>query len=354
MLEIISSISGPSFLLIFSAFSAIIIAIGLYIKKSLDDSLKYDMPPFEKFDAYTITLLKHYGYVDSYVRMVLLGLIAKNLITVSGEPHEGEVTVLTFESNEKLTKLEYSIFQVMRSYESKTFKIKRLDYDEKIKQIISDFKAQATAQLQENNLYRKPETIKLNNLLKYIIIALILFFGGTKLILGILHDKPSFFLGILIVVACLIAQYAFKLYMGPTKLGLQFNAEITKYFQWMKKPMPNQTFYKSNKTINNPIEYGEFVPTLAVGLYGYDTLINVAPLSSFNETYGLSPSRNDSIITDTSMSNSDSDNSSDKSSESTDNESSNGSDADSSSSDSGGGDDGGSDGGGCGGCGGGD
>lgn len=222
-------IPGPLFLVYFIILSGVLTAIGKYLT-SMDNSKGYQMPEPTHLTPLEISVLK--GGATEASRIAILSLIQKKVLGIEGK---GIFT--------KVIRLKEEI--VIDPIESKIFNF--IKHSVFPREIFRDTKLMTAIHKDLEPVYKVLSDLKLirgsgdfffNWSLLFLLELMIVVLGGTKLYLGVIHDRPSSFLMILLP---LTAYIMFTILKPPpyakTGLGERYLKRLKRHFNWIKESL---------------------------------------------------------------------------------------------------------------------
>jgi uncharacterized protein (TIGR04222 family) len=226
MIELLGNIPGPYFLLVYFVFSVVIIIIAKIIA-GRDSTRNMEIPEPSRLSPLEMAFLSK--GVKGAVIVSIFNLWKKKKIEIK----QGKNSVILNPISN-----DFSGLNNIESHFLMRITGNMLYQDFFYWRSLKNYKGMLQPNidnLKNLNLFPTNE-IKIRYWIAFLVSAAILIgFGGTKLLLGISRDKPVAFLFILITISIIALFYIIKPHkVRFTALGRKFIASSSKRFEWLK------------------------------------------------------------------------------------------------------------------------
>lgn len=227
MIDFITQISGPMFLLYFALFSGAIIFLTWYLVRVAGG---YSEPDARELDMYDLALLR--GREPAVLETAIFQLWNKGLIDIKTKGKKHESTIKQKKKGETVDNpIEHAIYTSAKNSLLYS-ELKEKSWKEKIQKILKS----KYENLQERGLIPTESDRKRNTIIIAISMLLVYGIGFLKLGLGISRDKPVILLLVLLIVLLLVFRKLFLKKSGNrnTFHGRKFFKKMQKKFDWVK------------------------------------------------------------------------------------------------------------------------
>jgi uncharacterized protein (TIGR04222 family) len=275
MLDWLVQIPGQTFLVYFIVFSTVVIVTAWKINQK-DGTQNKPLPSLTQLDTITIAALR--GGWTQVLRTIIFSIYEKKMIDIKETKRWGGFFGTTIEIKSiKSTKVpSTSLEQEIHEYLFVASDPKALFQDTVLKEKIERHIAPSIRELQTSKIMKTDEDIKRTRTIAFVSIALLLLFGGTKLILGFSRGKPISFLVLLLIVSIHNLLKIMSLSNPATTLGKLYLKKMEQKFKWIKGSLTDK---KSVEGID---------PAFAVALFGASVLGSSAAYTSYNHAFSKS------------------------------------------------------------------
>jgi uncharacterized protein (TIGR04222 family) len=268
VLSTLEEIPGPTFLMLFAGLVIATIAIcRLWI--NADGSKEYLLPDLTHFDSIALAALR--GREKLAIQIAVFRLWDRKLIDISGEGKNAEIQVRKQSRQNPSGAVEGEIYQFLQS-------------PEKLKDMFSNTGLRNRIKMHLEPVQRELERLhiartKSDRMRAWRITALayltIFGVGGLKIYLGILHDRPTGNLFVLLwgsLIVLVIATYViFDPSANPTSLGQRYLRKLEKHFGWLKESVERGSAPEG------------IDPSLAVAIFGVGVLAGSSLYQPYSE-----------------------------------------------------------------------
>lgn len=273
MIELIRSFEGLSFIPVFAGYFCAIFLL-YYIFDYFCDNTSFEEASSPELGPYEVLLLKQrQAKVEPFFNHLLFGLWQKQLVSIVTNG-----TVECTESGQKaaakgepgLSEVERSILKLFIS----TNKPNKVAGDPVLKTLIKqDVIQPARAKLQNERMLKQNEELPFAWVMFLLFFGVAMFPAFIRLWLGIVHQKPSRVLIIVILFGILIG-YAILAPKLATSKGRKVLAKLTKNYQWASKKPRNSAPVESLPQGVSPL--------FIAALFGFGALYTYPEYAAFS------------------------------------------------------------------------
>lgn len=235
MIEEFVQIPGPTFLILFGGLVTVAIAI-CWLWMRADGSEDYQLPDLTRFDSISIAQLR--GGKRLIMQTAIFQLYGHELISFGGEGKDADITIPHQKGN--TSQLSGAVErEIYRSLRSGTRKVSEICLDSGLWDRITTHLDPVQSELERLHLARTKSDSRRVWTITAVACLIIIGVGGTKLLLGILRDRPVLFLIILLIASVIAVFVILDPSSNPTSLGRRYLKETEKHFGWLKKLVKN-------------------------------------------------------------------------------------------------------------------
>lgn len=268
ILDWLISIPGESFITLFLIYSTLIIGISRYLIIK-DTTKNLELPKISKLDPYTIAFLKENW--QGTVRLAVFNLISSKLIEI----RQGTFSIFNIKSDKVLKteikkEIRNPIEKIVYAFVGSGRAINSF-FKTTIHNHLSSTLSPIRKFLISQRLIRNASDERRIVLIRRICYALIFILGGTKLILGIIRDKPILYLVFILMIVGFIMIRLLNSNDKKTDLGRRYLKSLEEKFETAKEKI------KSNGTIedsNSSLYVALFGTSILAGIAGYEAYAN--------------------------------------------------------------------------------
>ena len=267
MIQMLTKIPGPQFLLIFAVLAFASILFAWYLANA-DGSGDYRMPGPNSLDPMLISALS--GGKNAVIRTVIFDLWNRNMIKISGEGPAALIEGIP--SSEKLgSTIHEAVYQfTLRG----TKQPSQLFSDTKLNTEIDALLEPTLRDLERQRLLQRSDDLSRTRLAFWAAILIIAAIGGTKLVLGISRYKPVGFLVVELIISFIALMAAVRPWgLKPTRLGYRYLKRLKKHFGWMQEHLSKKNHYTG------------IDPVFAVAIFGVSPLIGSPLFDPFGKAF---------------------------------------------------------------------
>ncbi len=237
MIDFISQIPGPVFLLYFALFSGAVIFLTWLLIRSAG---RYSEPDSRELDMYDLAILR--GREPAVIETAIFHLWHKGLIDIKTEGKQHKSTIKQKKTG---ATIDDPVQRAIYTSAKNNLRYSELT-DESWKKKIQSILKTKYENLQERGLIPGESDKKRNVIIIVLSIILVYGIGFLKMGLGISRDKPVVFLVILLIVLFFVFRRLFfkKSTNRNTIQGRKFFKKMQKKLDWVKSEKVNM--YKAN------------------------------------------------------------------------------------------------------------
>jgi len=229
MIDMLISIPGPQFLMLFAGLSFFCILTAWWWANKTDQS-DIDLPKSSKFYLLSVALLR--GGQNEVIRTVVFDLWSRNMIRITGTG--ADITIERVPSVHPST-IGGPVHNAIYDFVIVPKKVSELFSDKQLRAVIEKHLDPISENLKRLSLLRNEDDCA--RALQAFIAAFIIIVGtgGTKMAMGIMRGRPVGFLLILLIISVIVLFIAVKPGMTrPTGLGQRYLKSLKKEFEELK------------------------------------------------------------------------------------------------------------------------
>lgn len=267
MIQMLTKIPGPQFLIIFALLAFVCIYFAWY-RANADGSGDYRMPGPNGLDPILISALS--GGKNAVIRTVIFDLWNRNMIKISGE---GPAAVIEgVPSSEKRgSAIHEAVYQfTLRGPRQPSQLFSDTDLNAEIDALLEP----TFRELERQRLLQTKEDLSRTRLAFWTVLSIVAGFGGAKLLLGISRYKPVGFLVVELIISFIVLLAALRPWgLKPTRLGYRYLKRLKKHFDWMQEHLSKKNHYTG------------IDPVFAVAIFGVSPLIGSPLFDPFGKAF---------------------------------------------------------------------
>ncbi len=264
MLDLFIQIPGTTYLFIYGAGALLLIVTGWFWVS--EDSLRYAMPSFTKFDPVAVAYLSGLPQV---IRAVVFRLWSRNLIRFEESEGSSPTLVATAGPEKGNDPIEKRILLFLEQSHNPLVLFTNLDLRRDLEKELEPVQQQ----LIRSHLRLTPE--RKSHLVKTTWIIILVLIGAAllKLFLGASRNKPVGFLILEIIVAIILALALYKPWKKNTRLGSRYLKSMQQHFEWVKPQVKSGTVPPGMD------------PALVIAVFGPQLLKSHPAFEAFTDTF---------------------------------------------------------------------
>jgi uncharacterized protein (TIGR04222 family) len=262
MFDLLIQIPGPNFLIHFSIFSTVCIALGWFWLRLSDSSTSYSLPALTRFSPFEIAALRDGR--KGVIQTALFSLWHKGDLSVAGKGRTAVIHRNNFERSTPLNPIEETVYQFTSMFSrDPTYFFRNKSLHKAV-----DIQLKSINRTLEGAHLKKTEAALTSALIiRSLVLFLILGIGLTKLFFGFYYDKPILFLVILLIIFTFIVFRVLKPTL-TTRLGRRYLKKLNDHFAWVKSAPSDK-----------------LDPTLTIAIFGVTALASFTEFSSFEQAF---------------------------------------------------------------------
>lgn len=234
MIDLIRSINGPDFLVIYLIYSLVIIFLLKILNNSLNTTGRHALNT--DLDCYTIAVLKSKGSIHTLAQTIIFKLYAEKYLEMEASK-KGTNFRVSGNDIGSLNWIEKSVAEFFHS--PKTYLSLLRD-----KKVIKDLKLyveNTRTHLVQIGFVKGKEQLKREKTLRSIAYLLLISLGITKLTMGLINNKPVVFL-VLELILVSVVFFVVNSVSYLTKEGKDYLNTKTTEYSWVRNGSTNSGF----------------------------------------------------------------------------------------------------------------
>ena len=257
MLELLTKIPGPLFLMFFAGVIGVCTLLGRYW---VDSSLRYPLPEPERLKPMAFAALK--GGWSAVIRTGVFSLWEKKLLQIIGEGKETIIKV-TSQPHQPLEPLEEEVYRFLQEER----RAGDLFANPVLRARIEKLLEPVYRELGELHLAQMPEDRRHAWTVTALMLLLVTGIGLVKLYLGLTFERPVGILLVMLMFSPVVLLWVIKPYSKLTRLGRRYIREVERQFGWLKDSVQQG---KIPQGINPVFPMALFGVGILEGVDGYD------------------------------------------------------------------------------------
>jgi uncharacterized protein (TIGR04222 family) len=231
MIEMLRQIPGPQFLCYYMVLAVFCIVIA-FLWANADGTARLELPRLTEFNPIVIGYLR--GGWKSVTLTAMFSLWNKRLLHITSTSSFLSGDEITVEgvpgSKTPLSKTEQAVYDFLRTPRSPGSVSKDPTLRDEIKVHLAPYNFELERSRLIKNIADRYRSWTATLVMLLVLVAV----GGTKLYLGITHNRPSQNLAFLLQFSVAGLFYAVKPWANPTRLGKRYLETLKEKFDWMK------------------------------------------------------------------------------------------------------------------------
>lgn len=232
MVEFVRHIPGPLFLAVFWGFSILCFVLMRALTEA--DGQSGSQAGQANLDPVAIAMLQ--GGVDSVIRSRVFSLMNQNLAVIEEKRKQTTVRATGNASPGGLSGLDKEVLSFISRPRMPRTLFRNREFRAKIEGRLTPIRAE----LEQRNIIRSEARQRRALKIALFFAAFLAAFGGLKLYLGAIHDKPVGFLIISIIVSEAAVFFLYRRWKYLTRAGRSCLKELRESFKWTlnRKELP--------------------------------------------------------------------------------------------------------------------
>ncbi|HEY9060554.1 MAG TPA: TIGR04222 domain-containing membrane protein [Pseudobacteroides sp.] len=271
MIDLIRSINGPDFLVIYFIYSLVIIFLLKILSNSLNTTRRHALNP--DLDSYTIAVLKSKGSIHTLAQTIIFKLYAEKYLEMEASK-KGTTFRVSGNDIGSLNWIEKTVaefFHAPKTYLS-------LLRNKKVAKDLKLFVENSKTHLTEIGFVKGKEQLKRERTFRSVAYLLLISLGITKLTLGLINNKPVVFLVLELILVSVVFFVANSV-SSLTKEGKEFLTTKTTEYSWVR-----------NSSTNSGFSSGMSDAVMGAALFGIASMYIYPEFGALSKTFGINSS----------------------------------------------------------------